>query len=199
MGGRYNQEIVTIIGNYCSEIAVSEFSQIEHINNLKTTPEDYLDIVRGKTAGPFSGGCHSAAIIAGASEEKKLALANFGMEIGIAYQLVDDLLDLKGDESIGKPRGSDVFEGKMTLPLIHSLTIHHGKNRERLAEIISNFSYELFDELIALLEKSDSFSYTEILIQNHFDRAMKNLEIFDDSEIKQHLFSLSEYITKRKL
>jgi geranylgeranyl pyrophosphate synthase len=87
----------------------------------------------------------------------------------------------------------------MTLPLIHSLTIHHGKNRERLAEIISNFSYELFDELISLLEKSDSFSYTEILIQNHFDRAMKNLEIFDDSEIKQHLFSLSEYITKRKL
>ena len=199
LGGRYNQEIVTIIGNYCSEIAVSEFSQIEHINNLKTTPEDYLDIVRGKTAGPFSGGCHSAAIIAGASEEKKLALANFGMEIGIAYQLVDDLLDLKGDESIGKPRGSDVFEGKMTLPLIHSLTIHHGKNRERLAEIISNFSYDLFDELIALLEKSDSFSYTEILIQNHFDRAMKNLEIFDDSEIKQHLYALSEYITKRKL
>ena len=87
----------------------------------------------------------------------------------------------------------------MTLPLIHSLTIHHGKNRERLAEIISNFNYDLFDELIQLLEKSDSFSYTEILIQNHFDRAMKYLDIFGDSEIKQHLLALSEYITKRKL
>ena len=73
LGGRYDQEIVTIIGNYCSEIAVSEFSQIEHINNLRTTPEDYLNIVKGKTAGPFSGGCRAAAVIAGASEEDKIA------------------------------------------------------------------------------------------------------------------------------
>ena len=198
LGGRYDQEIVTIIGNYCSEIAVSEFSQIDHVNNLRTTPEDYLNIVKGKTAGPFSGGCHAAAVIAGASEEDKIALSNFGMEIGIAYQLVDDLLDLKGDESIGKPRGSDVYEGKMTLPLIHSLTLLHGPNRERLAEIISNFSYDLFDELIELLEKSDSFTYTEILIQNHFDRAVKSLERFSDTDVRKHLFALSEYITKRK-
>ena len=199
LGGRYDQEIVTIIGNYCSEIAVSEFSQIEHINNLRTTPEDYLNIVKGKTAGPFSGGCHAAAVIANASEEHKLALSNFGMEIGIAYQLVDDLLDLKGDESIGKPRGSDVYEGKMTLPLIHSLTLLHGPSRERLAEIISNFNYDLFDELIELLEKSDSFTYTEILIQNHFDRAVKSLQCVSDNQVKNHLFALSEYITKRKM
>jgi geranylgeranyl pyrophosphate synthase len=199
LGGRYDQEIVTIIGNYCSEIAVSEFSQIEHINNLRTTPEDYLNIVKGKTAGPFSGGCRAAAVIAGASEEDKIALSNFGMEIGIAYQLVDDLLDLKGDESIGKPRGSDVHEGKMTLPLIHSLTLLHGSNRERLAEIIRNFSYDLFDELIELLEKSDSFTYTEILIQNHFDRAIKSLEQFSNAEVRNHLIALSVYITKRKI
>ncbi len=199
LGGIYEKKIVTIISDYCSDIAVSEFAQIDHIQNLKTTPEDYLHIVKGKTAGPFSGGCEAAGILAGSSQKEISALANFGMEIGIAYQLVDDLLDLKGDEMIGKPRGSDVYEGKMTLPLIHSLTILHGSNRERLAEIINDFNDELFDELKQLLDLSDSFNYTEILIKNHFGRAIKALDIFDNNGIKDLLFSLAEFITKRKL
>jgi octaprenyl-diphosphate synthase len=198
LGGQYDKKIVNIISDYCSDIAVSEFSQIDHIQNLKTTPEDYLEIVKGKTAGPFSGGCLAAGILAGASEEEISALDKFGLEIGIAYQLVDDLLDLRGDESIGKPRGSDVYEGKMTLPLIHSLTLLHGSNRQRLAEIINNFNDELFDELKELLVLSDSFNYTEILIQNHFDRAMDSLDIFANDEIKNLLLWLAEYITKRK-
>ena len=64
---------------------------------------------------------------------------------------------------------------------------------------IINRSSNLFDELIELLEKSDSFTYTEILIQNHFDRAVKSLERFSDTDVKKHLFALSEYITKRKM
>ena len=199
LGGIYDKKIVTIISDYCSDIAVSEFSQIEHIQNLKTTPEDYLHIVKGKTAGPFCGGCQAAGILAGASPEEVLALANFGLEIGIAYQLVDDLLDLRGDELIGKPRGSDVYEGKMTLPLIHSLTLLHGSKRERLAEIINDFNDELFDELKELLELSDSFNYTEILIKNHFGRAITSLDIFDNDEIKNLLYSLAEFITNRNI
>ena len=123
-------------------------------------------------------------VVAGATEEQLIALEEFGNEIGIAYQLVDDLLDLLGDDQIGKPRGADVYEGKMTLPLIHSLTLSHGKDRDRLAEIINNFNEELLDELIDLLEKSDSFNYTKILINNHFERAINNLDLFPDSNAK---------------
>ena len=86
--------------------------------------------------------------LAGLSEEKALALKRFGMELGIAFQLVDDLLDLRGDERMGKPRGADVLEGKMTLPLIHALTLSHGSERIRLAELIEDFSDDYFDELM---------------------------------------------------
>ena len=87
----------------------------------------------------------------------------------------------------------------MTLPLIHSLTLSHGKDRDRLAEIINNFNEELLDELIGLLEKSDSFNYTKILINNHFERAITNLDLFPDSNAKSLLQNVAEYATTRKL
>ena len=87
----------------------------------------------------------------------------------------------------------------MTLPLIHSLTLSHGKDRERLAEIINHFSDDLFDELIELLNKSDSFNYTKILINNHFERAINHLNVFPDSNAKLLLENVAEYATTRKL
>ena len=81
LGGQYNQDIVTNIANCCSSIAVSEFSQIDHIQNLKTSPEDYISIVKGKTAGPFASGCRSAGIVAGASPEQLKALRNLVMRL----------------------------------------------------------------------------------------------------------------------
>ena len=77
LGGQYNQDIVTNIANCCSSIAVSEFSQIDHIQNLKTSPEDYISIVKGKTAGPFSSGCRSAGVVAKATEQQLDALEKF--------------------------------------------------------------------------------------------------------------------------
>jgi len=187
LGGRYDQEVVEVIAHYCSKLASSEFTQIDHILDLSTSPEDYLEIVRGKTAGPFAAGCKGAAMVAGASQKLCDSLFDFGMELGIAFQLVDDLLDIRGDDRMGKPRGADVYEGKMTLPIIHALTILHGKQRERLSEILHEFEDSLFDELISLLEFAQSLSYSEILIANHLERALSKLEDFDDSEAKQLL------------
>jgi len=197
LGGRYDKSVVDVMAHYCSRLASAEFTQIDHILDLSTTPEDYLEIVKGKTAGPFAAGCKGAGLIANASEEACEKLFQFGMQIGIAFQLVDDLLDIRGDERMGKPRGSDIYEGKMTLPIIHALTILHGEQRVRLAEIIHNFEDSLFDELITLLNFGDSLSYTEILIQNHLERAMLNLDYFPDCDAKQLLKHLVELIRNR--
>ena len=197
LGGRYEKEVVDVMAHYCSRLASAEFTQIDHILDLSTSPEDYLEIVSGKTAGPFAAGCKGAALIAKASPEACEKLFEFGMQIGIAFQLVDDLLDIRGDERMGKPRGSDVYEGKMTLPIIHALTILHGSQRERFAEIIHNFEDSLFDELIELLNFGDSLSYTEILIQNHLERAIINLDYFPDSDAKQLLKHLVDIIQNR--
>jgi len=197
LGGRYDKEIVEIMATYCGNLASAEFSQLDHILDLSTSPEDYLEIVSGKTAGPFSAGCEAAAIVAGSSVEVSSALSRFGMELGIAFQLVDDILDIKGDERMGKPRGSDVHEGKMTLPLIHSLTLLHGTDRTRLAEVISNFTDELFEELISLLNKSESLEYVEILVATHLERALSELDILQDCEAKELLKFVSNVVAVR--
>ena len=197
LGGRYDKEVVDVMAHYCSRLASAEFTQIDHILDLSTSPEDYLEIVSGKTAGPFAAGCKGAALIAKASQEACQKLFDFGMQIGIAFQLVDDLLDIRGDERMGKPRGSDIYEGKMTLPIIHALTILHGQQRVRFAEIIHNFEDSLFDELISLLNFGDSLNYTEILIQNHLERAIESLEFFSDSDAKQLLKHLVDMVQNR--
>ena len=197
LGGKQDERVVTSIAECCGLIASAEFKQINHVMDLTTSPDDYLAIVKGKTAGPFSAGCEGAALIAGASAEQTEALLRFGMEMGISFQLVDDLLDIQGDERMGKPRGSDVYEGKMTLPLIHALTILHGTKRQRLAEIILGFSDSMFDELIELLTWADSINYTEILIKTHIERARSALDIFVDSRAKSALQAISDMVINR--
>ncbi len=197
LGGRYSEQIVTVIARCCADIAVSEFHQLDHVLNLATSPEDYLSIVKGKTAGPFAAGCYAAGLVAGLPEPQAKALETFGMELGIAFQLVDDLLDLRGDERMGKPRGADVYEGKMTLPLIHALTLSHGHHRERLSEVIEHFSDDDFDELMALLNRSNSLEYAEILVRTHLERAQAALDAFPDSEAKSMMRHITDFVKTR--
>ena len=197
LGGRYDETIVRIMAQTCTNIAAGEIKQLQHIGDLSTTPEDYYEIVRGKTAGPFSSACECAARIAGSNPDQIIALRDFGMELGIAFQLVDDLLDLTGDERMGKPRGTDVHEGKMTLPLIHSLTLLHGDSRRQLADVLSNFRDDRWDELEILIEQSDSFSYCRLLIQNHLERALGHLTIFENHEVRSVLEEITRQVMTR--
>ena len=197
LGGRYSEQIVSVIARCCANIAVSEFHQLDHVLNLATSPEDYLSIVKGKTAGPFASGCYAAGLVAGLDEEQAKALERFGMELGIAFQLVDDILDLRGDERMGKPRGADVYEGKMTLPLIHALTLSHGTHRQRLSELIESFTDDGFDELMGLLERSSSMEYAEILVRTHLERAQAELNRFPDSEAKEMMMLITNIVKDR--
>jgi geranylgeranyl pyrophosphate synthase len=197
LGGRYDENIVRLMAKCCADIAVAEFHQLDHVLNLATSPEDYLSIVRGKTAGPFAAGCHAAGLVAGLTEQQAAGLGRFGMELGIAFQLVDDLLDLRGDERMGKPRGADVLEGKMTLPLIHALTLSHGKERQRLAQLIESFSDENFEELMQLLDRSSSLTYAEILVKTHLERAVLELDAFPESQAKSLMLHITDYVMQR--
>ena len=187
LGAKYEERIVGQVRESCAGIASGEILQFHHINDLSTSPEDYYEIIDGKTARPFASGCSSAAMVASAAEEKIQALWGYGMELGRAFQLVDDLLDLIGDETIGKPRGTDVHEGKMTLPIIYALTMLHGPERSQLRDVLRNFSNDRLSELCELLERSGSFGYSKILISNHVQRSLDFLEPLDDSEAKELL------------
>jgi len=192
LGANYNPEVVDRVGASCAGVASGELLQFKHIGDLGTKPEDYYAIIDGKTAGPFATGCSCAGIVAEADREEIDGMWHFGLELGRAFQLVDDLLDITGDESIGKPRGTDVHEGKMTLPIIHSLTMLHGLDREQLADVITNFSDDRWGELYELLERSDSLEYTRLLISNHVDRAKEQLHWLPSSGAKDLMAEIVE-------
>ncbi len=197
IGGRYEENIVRIMAETCAAIAAGELKQIQHISDLSTTPEDYYEIVRGKTAGPFASACECAAIIAGAYDSDASTLRDFGMELGIAFQLVDDILDLTGDQRMGKPRGTDVHEGKMTLPIMHALTLLHGDARRHLADVLADFSDDKWDDLEHLLESGDSFGYCSMLIHNHLERALNHLHNFPKSDVRDVLESMTRQVMTR--
>ena len=197
IGECFEERIVHIIAETCASIATGELKQIQHISDLSTTPEDYYDIVRGKTAGPFASACECAAIIAGASDGDVATLREFGMELGIAFQLVDDILDLTGDERMGKARGTDIHEGKMTLPIIHALTLLHGDARRNLANVLAEFRDDRWGELRDLLEQGDSFGYCRMLIHNHLERALNHLYKFPQSEVRDVLEAMTRQVMTR--
>jgi geranylgeranyl pyrophosphate synthase len=198
LGGRHEDRVVERVAEACGRIATGELQQLEHIGNLATTPEDYYTIVDGKTAFPFASGCWGAAVIAKAPETTVTALEIFGMEFGRAFQMVDDLLDLTGEPSMGKPRGADVHDGKMTLPIIHALTMLHGVEREQLADVLQNFSDERWEELIELLDAAESLVYVKQLIENHIERAMEALETLPRTEARDLMFELVKISESRR-
>jgi geranylgeranyl pyrophosphate synthase len=198
LGGKYEAQIVEKMAETCANIATGELLQLDHIGNLATTPEDYYSIIDGKTAGPFAAACSCAAIVAGAPEDVVQSLEEFGWEVGRAFQLVDDLLDLTDDENMGKPRGGDVHEGKMTLPIIHALTMLHGVEREQLSDILKNFSDDRWSELVSLLSSAGSFEYSEQLIENHVNRALVQLESLPQSIARDLMSEVDKRSRSRK-
>jgi geranylgeranyl pyrophosphate synthase len=123
----------------------------------------------------------------------------FRSQLGIVFQLVDDLLDLLGDVQMGKPRGADVLEGKMTLPLIHGLTMLHGDARQQLSEVINSFNDGLWQELISLLERAGSLDYSRSLIRTHMERGLEELQIFEETEARNVIISLAKELMLRKI
>jgi octaprenyl-diphosphate synthase len=114
-------DVLAILSEASAVIAEGEVLQLACARNLLTTEETYLRVVRGKTAALFSAATEAGAVIAGADAGTREALRAYGDALGVAFQIADDLLDLEGGETIGKDRGDDLREGKMTLPVIRAL------------------------------------------------------------------------------
>ena len=117
LSGRYTKECIDLIREACANIAVSEFKQLDHVLDLSTSPEDYLDM-SGANRWAICCGMRKCSNNCWGISRAIASPRSIWDGTGIAFQLMDDLLDLRGDERMGKPRGKDVLEGKMTLPLI---------------------------------------------------------------------------------
>lgn len=193
-------EINNLLAPTCLRMAEGETLQLSHNNNLSLTEETYLQIIEYKTAMLISASCRLGAIIAKASEEKKDALAHFGKNIGIAFQVADDTLDYVADGGrLGKSLGEDLKEGKITLPLLHLLQHCGVEERGWVSKIMraGTFRSEDLQQVIALMESQGSIAYAVQQAQRYADDAKAALSVFEDSPHRRSLLTIADYVVQR--
>ena len=188
------------IGQATNRVCAGELNQVGNSGNLALTESAYYDIIRGKTAELCACATSLGARYAGADDKVTAAFEEYGIQLGIAFQIADDLLDLTGDESkTGKSQGTDVEKQKLTLPVIHLLREGTpAANQEAMSILASaDGSPEALDRLRGLLEASGSLDYARAAAVSAADLAASQLNSLPDSEAKATLQSLTKFVVAR--
>ncbi|HSA35926.1 MAG TPA: polyprenyl synthetase family protein, partial [Methanomassiliicoccales archaeon] len=190
-------EIVSLVAEACTAIAESEIVQFEKEGEIAPLAV-YLDIIEGKTAKPIMAGARIGAYLANADPDRIHALGEYGLNIGMAFQIVDDILDIMGTESsLGKPRMVDFYEGKATLPLIHAMD--DPKAGRRLSELFHKKAKTERDieEAQALIVSTDAIEMSRQKAKEYADKALIALAGLPDSEHKLGLQRLAAKVVDR--
>ena len=190
--------VMRIISQATRVIAEGEVLQLTKVRDASTTEETYMEVIRGKTAMLFEASTHSAAAIAGATPEQAEALRQFGDALGIAFQLVDDLLDYRGDAStLGKNVGDDLAEGKPTLPLIATMRDGTPEQALLVRKAIQQGGSQDLEGIRAAVEAAGALDYTAKLAREYAARAIDCLKALPDNEYRDALIELSEFAVAR--
>lgn len=193
--------IIAAIGRITENMAQGEIHQIQRKHDVTLSESEYEEVIRRKTAVLFEGACRISALLAKASEQRIQALADYGCHLGMAFQMIDDLIDYTQDAArTGKAPGADIREGKMTLPLIHGLRHATETEVQWISGLVGegNFSEADFQRLHALLETWGSFDYTKRRAFEHVDAAKASLGCFEPSELRTLLETIADYCLKRE-
>ncbi|MGB5157992.1 polyprenyl synthetase family protein [Desulfobacterium sp. N47] len=193
--------VIKIVAEITENMSQGEIEQLLRKGDINLTEEEYRKIIWRKTAVLFQGACRISARLANASKREEKAVSNYGYNLGMAFQMADDLLDYTLDTKvIGKGVGADLKEGKVTLPVIHALKEADSKDRLKMERIIKNnkFSVRNFNSLIKLLEKYEGISYTEKCAKDHIKEAKESLLVFEPSETRNILEYIADYTLLRK-
>jgi octaprenyl-diphosphate synthase len=197
-----NWKIIHTISRATTTMAEGEVEEWARTKDLFLTEEGYLSIITRKTAHLISAATQIGAILGNVPEEKEKALTEFGMHVGIAFQLIDDHLDYtSNEEEFGKKIGIDLQDGKITLPLI--FTLHHCNQEEEAfirRTVESNpITKDDFFRVVEIIERHDGIQYTYQKAKEYVERAKAHLHLFPDSKEKEALYALANYVLKRRL
>ncbi len=194
-------KIIKIIAKITEEMTQGEVHQLMRKGNLNLSEEEYFEVIQHKTAVLIQGACQTGAVLADAPEKEEKALADYGYNMGIAFQMADDLLDYMADtDTLGKEIGTDLREGKLTLPVIHALENANPEDREIMESIIkkNEFSLEEFEIFKALIKKNKGIAYTKQKAEKHITRAKNAILIFNKSEAMDLMIKLADYALLRQ-
>ena len=190
--------IMDILSHATNRIAEGEVLQLLNCHDPDTTEERYLEVIKRKTATLFEAGTRLAAVISESTETEEQALAEYGLQLGIAFQIIDDALDYTGSD-IGKNIGDDLDEGKPTLPLIRALQTASPETAKGLREAIELGGREHIDAVRAAIESSDAIDYTARLAQQAADNAKAALGQLPPSRYREALAGLADFAVQREL
>ena len=196
-----NLRIVEVLTHATSRLVEGEILDVVHNRDGDLDVDGYMRIVDSKTASLFAGCAQSAAVLAGAPGEQEAALASFGHNLGLAFQVVDDLLDYHADAArLGKQPGTDLREGKVTLPLIHFLERASSDHCELVLGCLGHpqRATEHLAEIVAAMVACDSFEVTRQAAERHALMARDALTVLPKNEVLDSLAELPEYIISRQ-
>jgi octaprenyl-diphosphate synthase len=194
--------IINILSHTTAQMSEGEIHQLLHRGDLTLDEGEYLEVIRRKTACLIEASCQVGALLAGAPEEQVRALAQYGYNIGIAFQLMDDILDYTADaEILGKATGADLREGKLTLPLIYVLNRATQDDRTRMERAIGDqkFSKAQLDTILDLIARYGGIAYARKQTQDYIDQAKRHLDVFEASKPRSLLEDLADYVLSRKM
>lgn len=200
-----NTTILNIVSDMCASLTSGELLQLHAGESMWINEEQYLQVIKHKTAHLFSACSEAGAVSAGATNRQQNAMRQFGMYLGLCFQLKDDVFDYSDIEDLGKPTMNDLRDGKATIPIIKSLqraTKEEASQIKELAEALANDSqhidtFEVEQEIRSFVLRYDGIRYAHQLMEKYRKKAIDTLQIFPDNKYKESLIGLLDYAIQR--
>ena len=191
--------IMDVMASTTNKISEGEVLQLVNQHNPQATEADYMQVIRNKTAILFAAACKSAAILSGADESTRDNLHNFGLQVGMAFQLVDDVLDYSGSsETMGKNVGDDLSEGKPTLPLIYVMQHGNDAEKELIESAIRTGASDNTETIMDTVKNSGALEYTKAKAVECIDSALKCLDCLPENDFKNGLAAVADAALNRE-
>jgi octaprenyl-diphosphate synthase len=193
-----HMKVMEVLANTTNTIAEGEVLQLLNIHNASIEDEDYLKVVYYKTAKLFESAAELGAIIGDADDNDIKVLAQFGKHMGIAFQLIDDVLDLSGNpEEIGKNLGDDLAEGKPTLPLLYAMKKGSDEQKNIIRAAIENGGLTELESVLNAVKETKALEYVRELAKEEIEKGEKLIQHITSSAYKDALLALTQFVTTR--
>jgi octaprenyl-diphosphate synthase len=193
-------EILDILIELTQRMVEGELLQLDRIGKIGVTEADYMELIDRKTASLFAACARLGAVCNGASPAEEQQLSDYAWNLGIAFQLVDDILDFTSREKIlGKPVGNDLREGKVTLPLIYALQQASGEERRLVETVLADGSYDQvpFSKILQILHRYGAIGWAQERAQEYTEKAREIIAAFPESPFQRALVSVTGLVTER--
>ncbi len=193
-----SMKVMQILAETTNVIAEGEVMQLMNCHDADTTEQRYLDVIHAKTAKLFEAATRLGAVLCNRPESEESAMASYGMHLGTAFQLIDDVLDYSSNsDEMGKNVGDDLAEGKPTLPLIYAMRNGTPAQSDIVRKAIEEGGLEYLDEVMEAIRQTGAIEYTQKTAKQEADLAVQQLEHLPESNYKQALADLARYSVDR--